>query len=312
MKAGVALIILVLFLFVCPAFAAECVNSQRSYPMPVVEVEGVLQSWFVNAGLQVSRSPLAAGQVLLRASDEEERWQITLRPRSALATEIEVLYTVNEQSNCQRIDDLCAYITAYAKDVSAAIRPYDQTEIPETVLPKVESVVCINIDLETSNIRLSGFAIGPKGLILATAHDFQGIRDITVTLQDGRTFRGLLLKIDYRRDLSLIDIRSEVNASLSLDGGRSSLPEGERLFSIYCAGNPGLSFHSAVVIGPPRVVHDVPLIQVSMETPLGSSGSPVFDAEGHLVAMVRGRYRGTDSVGFLTPLDTIREFLLKR
>ena len=73
-----------------------------------------------------------------------------------------------------------------------------------------------------------------------------------------------------------------------------------------------MGVHSAVVTGPLRVVRDVPLVQVSMETPLGSSGSPVFDAKGHFVAMVRGRYRGTDSVGFLTPLETIREFLTKR
>jgi len=39
----------------------------------------------------------------------------------------------------------------------------------------------------------------------------------------------------------------------------------------------------------------------------GSSGSPVFDAQGNLVAIVKGRYRGTESVGFLIPLATIIE-----
>jgi len=42
----------------------------------------------------------------------------------------------------------------------------------------------------------------------------------------------------------------------------------------------------------------------------GSSGSPVFDARGQLVAMVKGRYRGTTTVGFLTPLEAIITFLL--
>ena len=57
----------------------------------------------------------------------------------------------------------------------------------------------------------------------------------------------------------------------------------------------------------PEVVR--PLWQVTMETLPGSSGSPVFDTAGRLVAMVRGRYRGTESVGFLTPWDTMKEFL---
>ena len=42
----------------------------------------------------------------------------------------------------------------------------------------------------------------------------------------------------------------------------------------------------------------------------GSSGSPVFDAQGQLVAMIKGRFRGNSTVGFLTPLETIIEFLL--
>ena len=42
----------------------------------------------------------------------------------------------------------------------------------------------------------------------------------------------------------------------------------------------------------------------------GSSGSPVFDNQGRLVGMVKGRYRGTTTVGFVTPLETIVAFLL--
>jgi serine protease Do len=45
-----------------------------------------------------------------------------------------------------------------------------------------------------------------------------------------------------------------------------------------------------------------------MEIYPGSSGSPVFDGEGNLVAVVKGRHRGTDSVGFLIPFETIVEF----
>jgi len=41
----------------------------------------------------------------------------------------------------------------------------------------------------------------------------------------------------------------------------------------------------------------------------GSSGSPVFDVQGNLVAIVKGRHRGTDSIGFLIPLETIIEFV---
>jgi serine protease Do len=41
----------------------------------------------------------------------------------------------------------------------------------------------------------------------------------------------------------------------------------------------------------------------------GSSGSPFFDAQGRLAAVVKGRYRGTDSIGFLIPFETLLRFL---
>jgi serine protease Do len=59
-------------------------------------------------------------------------------------------------------------------------------------------------------------------------------------------------------------------------------------------------------------MNNAPLLQVIMKTLPGGSGSPVFDGEGKLVAMVKGRYRGTDIVGFLTPLDIMRQFLDER
>jgi serine protease Do len=41
----------------------------------------------------------------------------------------------------------------------------------------------------------------------------------------------------------------------------------------------------------------------------GSSGSPVFDLGGKLVAVVKGRYRGAESVGFLIPYASLMKFL---
>jgi serine protease Do len=46
-----------------------------------------------------------------------------------------------------------------------------------------------------------------------------------------------------------------------------------------------------------------------MEIHPGSSGSPVFDANGRLVGIVKGRYRGTNSIGFVIPLETITSFM---
>jgi serine protease Do len=99
---------------------------------------------------------------------------------------------------------------------------------------------------------------------------------------------------------------------VSLSDGRNLLENGETVYSVGCPGNQPGQLSSGIVDGPPRRLKNRLLWQVIMRIDPGSSGSPVFDDRGRLVAMVKGRFRGSSTVGFLTPLDTIMDFLLKR
>jgi serine protease Do len=58
-------------------------------------------------------------------------------------------------------------------------------------------------------------------------------------------------------------------------------------------------------------VNGLPLWQARIHIDPGSSGSPVFDGHGRLTAIVKGRYRGTNSIGFLIPFETLLHFLEK-
>jgi serine protease Do len=300
--------LVVLLLFQCPTLTAGSEQPSRSYPLPLVEMERVIYQWFADSAIKVTRDSTNGDKVLFKASSEEASWQVVLRPRSALATEISAQCVFHKQSSRDRVDELWSYIAEYIKDTQA-VGSYDHEVTPEALLVKSEAVVCIDVELKTSQIGMSGFIISPKGLILSTAHDLKGVKDMTVTLQDGRKFKGQLVRTDFQRDLALIDIMSEVDAFISLSEGRGRLKEGDRLFSVTCPDGARVTSHSAVIIGPPRVRKNLLLWQVSMKTLPGSSGGPVFDEETNLVAMVLGRFRGTDSVGFLVPLETIREFL---
>jgi serine protease Do len=78
---------------------------------------------------------------------------------------------------------------------------------------------------------------------------------------------------------------------------------------VNCPDNPQGRVTAGRINGPPALVNGYPLWQVAMKVVPGTSGSPVFDPDGRLVGVVRGRYRGTESRGFLIPVGTIREFL---
>jgi serine protease Do len=86
---------------------------------------------------------------------------------------------------------------------------------------------------------------------------------------------------------------------------------GERVFSVGCPVNLFGTVFPGIINGPPRRVKEQTYWQVNMEIHPGSSGSPVFDVQGNLVGIVKGRYRGTNSIGFLIPLETIITFVKK-
>ena len=119
----------------------------------------------------------------------------------------------------------------------------------------------------------------------------------------------MVLKADHHWDLALVKVGLESQSHISLQKGRNLLSVGERIYTVGCPVNLRGTVFPGVVNGPPRRVDDQIYWQVAMKIHPGSSGSPVFDAQGNLVALVKGRFRGTDSLGFLIPFETIVEFL---
>jgi serine protease Do len=308
MKARTFCIATLSVVLVSSLLLADSDGSGRVWPFPLVESEEVLTRWLADAGFDPSRVALEYGAVRLRAVRANEYWQIILKPRSPLATEIRALYTQNGDPDEDKIEALWAYLKDYSKDFHRIGESTDQV-VPTAILSQKEYVVCIKAFIERELIQFSGFIIDCEGLIISTAHDLQGIKDITVSLHNGRQLNGHIVAIDSDRDVSLIKIDMTSDSFISLAEGRHFVSMGEKIYSIGCPINHSGTIHSGVITGPPRRANGLTLLQISMEIFPGSSGSPVFDAQGCVIGMVKGRYRGTNSVGFLIPLDTITAFL---
>ena len=229
-------------------------------------------------------------------------------PHSALATEVEAVCSINNQSDRARSEVLWNHISWYVKSALFQSESVHQS-IPAPVLSKNESVVCVKAQGEERDIQISGFFFNDSGLVMCTAHDLEKVKHIKVILRDGRIMKGRLVKKDLSRDLALIHINLKPHAFISLDNGRNLLGRGERLYSVGCHADNRRTIYPGFIHGLPRRVNNLSLWQVIMEIHPGSSGSPVFDVRGNLVGVVMGRYRGTDSVGFLIPMETIIDFL---
>jgi len=294
-----------------PAEAEDPVKSH--HPLPVFELEKVITGLLEHSGYEVSRTPLQMGKVQLKAVKEKKAWQISLTPHSALATEVQAQCTAEGESDEAQAqleklwDHIEDYLSGNIKTTSVQTEAPRQF-IPTAVLSQIESVVCLRAEFEDNDMQFSGFMLDEDGLIISTAHGLKGIEQLTIILSDGRQFKGDLIKMDLRRDLAFVHIKGKFDSYIPVANGRNLLGMGEQLYSIGCPLNLGVTVYSGIINSPPRRVNGLPLWQVDMEIHPGSSGSPVFDVQGNLVAVVKGRYRGTDSVGFLIPFETIVEF----
>jgi len=237
-----------------------------------------------------------------------ETWQLLVESRSPLASRILAEHTVNGKPEMTKVGGLWTYLEDYMTGASLEGTGVNDA-VPAAISFQKESVVCIRAKTSSDLLQFTGFVVDKGGLILCTAHDLSDVQDVIVTLDNGQEVDGRLVKIDPRRDLALIDIGRDLSSSVPFTRARDMARIGERIYSITCSNTHQMEFHAGIVDRPMRRANDLPLFQVQMQTLPGSSGSPVFDVEGNLIGVVKGRYRGTDSVGFLIPPETAREFL---
>jgi serine protease Do len=306
----IALVFLISCLWFCfPVFAAAQGES-RLYDLPIIELQDVVVDWLRQSNFQILLGPIEKGELEICAEKEHEEWRIVLWHHSSLASWINARCTVNGQIDNRRAEFLWRHISGYIKEPSAEtkIKPSHQP-LPDAVLQQINTVVCIYADTDGRDIQFSGFIIHESGLIICTAHDLKLLQTITVVLSNRKELPGRVVKIDHHMDLTLIDVGVRLENAVQLTKGRNMLQMGERLYAAVCPSVLSKTIYPGIIDGAPRRVGDQVLWQVNMPVYHGSSGSPVFDNNGRLVGVVKGRYRNTETVGFLIPFETLMAFI---
>jgi serine protease Do len=286
-------------------------SATEQYPLPIAELEAVLSSWLSQSGYGHERSTLEMGRVAINAIKPGINWQFILKPHSALATEVWVEPSDNSADRRALLNNMSQYISDYIVPTGINKETINQT-IPSAVLAQIESVVCIRAKAGNKNIQVSGFIFDTQGLILCTTHDLQNLSEIAVAFYNGREIKGKLVKIDEHKDLALVRINAEVQSFIALTEGRNQIKPGENVFSVGCPANLIGTVHPGTISGPPRRAGQSLYWQVRMDIYPGSSGSPVFDEHGRLIGIVKGHHRGTNTIGFLIPFETIIDFVQTR
>jgi serine protease Do len=152
----------------------------------------------------------------------------------------------------------------------------------------------------------SGFIIDRAGFILTNHHVIEDAERITVTLADGRTFRGEVVGTDPAIDVALLRIPGDKDLPAAALGDSDHLRVGEWVCAI---GNPLGYVHSVTVgvisfIG--RKLFDPSLdnyIQTDAAINFGNSGGPLINSTGQVIGINSAISSRASNIGFAVPIN---------
>jgi S1-C subfamily serine protease len=163
----------------------------------------------------------------------------------------------------------------------------------------------------------SGFLINPDGRILTNFHVVKGTAQLTVTLNDKKTYKAKILGVDRRNDLALIRIDADRKLPYLPLGDSDHLVVGQKAIAI---GNPFGQFGGTLTVGVVSALErsiktedeDLEgMVQTDTAINPGNSGGPLLDSHGNVIAINTAIYgpQGNIGLGFALPINRAKGML---
>jgi TPR repeat protein len=193
--------------------------------------------------------------------------------------------------------------TASAQTPSA---PLSTAQIASRSVPATVTVMTVDANGDTIG-HGSGFLLGSFGVLVTNWHVLRGAVAAAVALPDGRRYEQVsFFRGDSLADIALLKISASGLPTLT---PCDTEPEvGEPVVAI---GSP-LGFAGTVSVGivsATRVENGVNVLQISAPLSPGSSGGPVLDTEGCVVAVAAAYVEEAPYIGFATPVRYVTRLL---
>jgi len=160
----------------------------------------------------------------------------------------------------------------------------------------------------------SGFIIDPKGYVLTNNHVVRDASDITVTLEDKRTFKAKVVGSDAETDVAVIKIEGDHLPAVPL-GDSDRIRVGDWAIAI---GNPLGVLRGSVTVGVISVRGRSGLdifggtpqfqdfIQTDASINFGNSGGPLCNIRGEAIGINTAINPNGQGIGFAIPINLAR------
>lgn len=157
----------------------------------------------------------------------------------------------------------------------------------------------------------TGVIIDERGYVLTNHHVVDGVREIQVTLADGRRLTAHLVARDPETDLAIIKLHADPNERFEVIsvGTSADLMPGEPVIAV---GNAFGYEHTvtrgiisalgrAVQVSDAQFYED--LIQTDASINPGNSGGPLLNIDGEMIGVNVAVRAGAQGIGFAIPVD---------
>ena len=172
------------------------------------------------------------------------------------------------------------------------------------------STVVVNcFDKKEEIVKIgSGFIVTIDGQIVTNYHVINGANKISAVVQGKQFSVEKLIYIDKNNDLAILKIDGR-NFSPVRIGNSEKLEVGSQ---IYVIGSPmGLENSiSEGIISALRIIGSQKIIQITAPISTGSSGGPVFNENGEVIAVATSYLKESQNVNFAIPIDVISQKLI--
>jgi serine protease Do len=156
----------------------------------------------------------------------------------------------------------------------------------------------------------SGFFISGDGYAVTNNHVVQNAQSVTVTADDGKTYKAKVIGTDPRTDLALVKVDGNNFPYVKLADGSPRVGDW-----VLAVGNPfglGGTVTAGIVSARGRDIGDGPyddFIQIDAPVNKGNSGGPTFDVDGNVIGVNTAIYSpsgGSVGIAFAIPAETVK------
>ncbi len=154
----------------------------------------------------------------------------------------------------------------------------------------------------------SGFIISPDGYVVTNDHVVDSATEVTVTMDDGKTYQAKVVGTDKKTDLALLKIEDGSNFPY-VEFAKATPRVGDWVIAV---GNPfglGGTVTAGIVSARGRDIGSGPYddyLQIDAPVNRGNSGGPTFNTQGEVVGVNTAIYSpsgGSVGIGFDIPSD---------